>query len=199
MLFSSNIFIFAFLPLVLIIYYIINPKFRNVFLLIASLVFYGWGEPKFVFVMLLSIIMNYIFGLLVYHFRRKPIARLSVVLMLVFNLGIMFIYKYLNFAISNINGIFGDILPQTAILLPIGISFFTFQAISYVLDVYRGSVKVQKNPLNIGLYISLFPQLIAGPIVRYETIAKEIVSRKETFWTFLPASSVLYWVFAKKC
>jgi D-alanyl-lipoteichoic acid acyltransferase DltB (MBOAT superfamily) len=188
MLFSSNIFIFAFLPIVLIIYYIINPKFRNIFLLIASLIFYAWGEPKFVFIMIMSIIANYLFALLIHYVKnrtkKKIYVRLSIAFMLIFNLTIMFIFKYLNFTLSNINNVFGNILPQSNIILPIGISFFTFQAISYVMDVYRGNGEVQKNPLNVGLYISLFPQLIAGPIVRYETVAKEIGTRKETFSEF---------------
>ena len=188
MLFSSNLFVFAFLPIVLIVYYIINPKFRNIFLLIASLFFYAWGEPKFVIVMLFSILVNYMFALIVHSLqkssKKKALIRLSIVLMLVINLGIMFIYKYLNFTISNLNSLFGNILPQTHIVLPIGISFFTFQAISYVLDVYRGNGEAQKNPMNVGLYISFFPQLIAGPIVRYETIAREIKTRKETFFDF---------------
>lgn len=184
MVFSSSIFIFIFLPFVLFFYYIILKKrnIRNVFLLLVSLGFYAWGEPLFVSIMILSIIANYIFGLLIDKYRAsKRNSTLILVLMLVFNLGIMFIFKYLVFTINNINSIFLLNISLPHIVLPIGISFFTFQAISYVIDVYRGHGSAQKNPLNVGLYISIFPQLIAGPIVRYETIADQITNRRETF------------------
>ncbi len=183
MLFSSTPFLFLFLPTVLFIYYVFflkNLPLKNVFLLIASLLFYAWGEPRFVLVMMLSIIVNYGFGVLVGRSRR----RLWLILMLSFNLGILFIFKYLLFTIGNLNGLFGFALPMPDIVLPIGISFFTFQAVSYVLDVYRGRVEVQKNPLYVGLYIAFFPQLIAGPIVRYATIADQIENRHENFSDF---------------
>ncbi len=187
MIFSSSIFIFAYLPIVLLIYFIVlrSIKLRNIFLVIVSLLFYAWGEPRFVFVMLLSIMLNYVFGILVDKYRdNKLISKLSLTLMVIFNLTIIFIYKYLMFTISNINKIAGTnfIIPEIA--LPIGISFFTFQAISYVIDVYRKNGEVQKNPLNVALYISFFPQLIAGPIVRYETVAEQIKYRKETLEDF---------------
>ena len=135
---------------------------RNYFLLLASLIFYAWGEPKFVFVMIASITANYVFGVLLGRKKSKSILVLSMAV----NIGILFIFKYLNFAVSNIDHIFNDLIPQTSIELPIGISFFTFQAMAYVIDVYRGNVRCQRNPFYLGLYISLFPQLIAGPIVR---------------------------------
>lgn len=156
---------------------------QNVFLLIASLVFYGWGEPKFVFAMLGSIIINWFFGILVDDFKKqnKPTnAKICIGLDCLLNLGMLFIFKYLNFTSEIICSVFGKNSPIPQIALPIGISFFTFQAMSYVLDIYRERGKVQKNILNVGLYIAFFPQLIAGPIVRYETVAEEIKHRKET-------------------
>ena len=185
MVFSSSIFLFAFLPICLLGYNLLDNRFRNIFLLILSLVFYGWGEPKFIFIMIVSIFINYLFGLGVDKFRRKKaIAYILITLMLAWNIVIFFIYKYLNFAITNINNFMGTEIPLTKFVLPIGISFFTFQAISYVIDVYRENGKVQKNPLNVALYITFFPQLIAGPIVRYETVANEINCRKVTINDF---------------
>ncbi|MGN1127152.1 MAG: MBOAT family O-acyltransferase [Ruminococcus sp.] len=188
MLFASTVFIFAFLPAVLLLYYVVLKKFRtaqNILLLVASLLFYAWGEPKYVLIMILSIIMNYIFGLLVDKFRSSKVkSRLVIALTVVFNLGVLYIFKYLMFTIENINSIAGLHLSVPNIVLPIGISFFTFQAMSYVIDVYREKGEAQKNPLNVGLYMSFFPQLIAGPIVRYETVAYQIKHREESFEKF---------------
>lgn len=188
MLFASTVFIFAFLPTVLLLYYVVLKKFRtaqNILLLVASLLFYAWGEPKYVLIMILSIIVNYLFGLLVDKFRAsKTKSRLVIALTVVFNLGVLYIFKYLMFTIENINSITGLHLSVPNIVLPIGISFFTFQAMSYVIDVYREKGEAQKNPLNVGLYISFFPQLIAGPIVRYETVAYQIKHREESFEKF---------------
>ena len=187
MLFSSSTFLFLFLPVVIVVYYTIlkkNRTLQNVFLFLASLLFYAWGEPAFVFVMLLSIFANYIFGLGVYKFRDNKIkSRIILALTVVFNLGILFVFKYLSFVIENISNIPGINVSVPKITLPIGISFFTFQAMSYVIDVYRGE-EVQKKPLNVGLYIAFFPQLIAGPIVRYKTVANQIQNRRETFDDF---------------
>ena len=181
MLFSSPIFLFAFLPVTLAGYYLLDRKFKNIFLLIMSLIFYAWGEPKFIFIMLISIMANWLFGLAVDKFRdNKRAAHGYLTLMVLWNVSIFFVYKYLNFTITNVNALFGTTFPLTKFVLPIGISFFTFQAMSYVFDVYRGNGSVQKNPLNVALYITFFPQLIAGPIVRYETVANEIKNRKET-------------------
>lgn len=186
MVFSSTIFLFVFLPFTLLGYYLINPRFRNVFLLIVSLFFYAWGEPKFVFVMIFSIFMNYLFGLFVDKYRdNKKKAYFIIFVTVAFNVTLFFIFKYLNFTIRNLNLLFDDAIPQTDIALPIGISFFTFQAMSYVFDVYRRNGEVQKNPLNVALYVSFFPQLIAGPIVRYETVSNDIKNRKETFQDFV--------------
>ena len=184
-LFSSLPFLIVFLPVVLFGYFVVLRKWRvaqNVFLLLASLVFYAWGEPKFVFVMIGSILFNWLMGLLIDRCRDKKAAKALVALDVAGNLGLLFVFKYLMFTLNNINSLFGTSLTVPTITLPIGISFFTFQAMSYVLDVYRGDGKVQKNPLYVGLYISLFPQLIAGPIVRYQTVAEEIENRRET-WT----------------
>ena len=187
MLFSSTTFLFFFLPIVLILYYTVCRKSRmlqNVFLFLASLLFYAWGEPIFVLVMLLSIFMNYVFGLAINKYKdKKSTAKVFLFITAVFNLGILFIFKYLAFVIENINNLSGADFYVPQIALPLGISFFTFQAMSYVIDVYRGE-QVQKNPLNVGLYIAFFPQLIAGPIVRYETVAYQIQCRKETFDDF---------------
>lgn len=187
MLFSSTIFLFAFLPMVWIGYFLLRPfrRLSNLFLLVASLFFYAWGEPIYVFLMIASIIMNYFFGL-----RAEKVDQGSkqgqwlMFWMLFYNVGILFIFKYLAFTISFVNSQGGYHFPIPTILLPIGISFFTFQGISYVVDVYRKTDKAQRNILNVGLYIAFFPQLIAGPIVRYNTIAQEIESRRENWDDF---------------
>ncbi len=186
MVFSSTIFLFMFLPATLLGYYLIRHELRNVFLLLMSLLFYAAGEPKFVFVMLLSIVANYLLGLLIWYSKNKTIwfQRVFLIFSLFVNLGILFYYKYYDFAIGNINSLFGSEVSLRHIVLPIGISFFTFQGMSYVLDVYLGKSEVQKNPINVALYIALFPQLIAGPIVRYSDINKEIVSRRENIDDF---------------
>lgn len=189
MLFSSSVFLYLFLPVTLVGYYLLkfNRKLQNVFLLIVSLFFYAWGEPKFVLIMLASIFMNWLFGLMaVKQKESKPkLAKLVIGVTVVFNLAILFVFKYLSFSIATVKSIFDLNTNVPNIALPIGISFFTFQAMSYVIDVYRGKGEVQKNILNVGLYISFFPQLIAGPIVRYETIAQQINDRKETLNDFV--------------
>lgn len=197
MLFSSLTFLILFLPSVLLIYYIPlkrSRRLQNYFLFIASLFFYAFGEPWFVFVMIGSIIFNFLFGLLVAHHKRRWV----IVLMLLTNLGILFIFKYLMFTVKNINLLFNTSLSTGTILLPIGISFFTFQAISYVMDIYRDKAEAQTNLLNVGLYISFFPQLIAGPIIRYETIALQIQGRKESFQLFSEGVSRFLLGFFKK-
>lgn len=183
MLFSSNLFLFLFLPIVIIVYYLLNKRFRNFFLLCASLLFYAWGEPRFVFVMIGSILFNYIMALLIHKVKLQKMRTVLLVLSIVGNLSILFVYKYLDFFIENINYL-GFNLPLQNIALPLGISFFTFQAMSYVIDVYRGSAKAQTHLQDIGLYISFFPQLVAGPIVRYQTIADQITHRQENFEDF---------------
>ena len=178
MVFSSLEFLFAFLPILCIIYFLVPKKFRgarNIVLLAFSLFFYWYGEPKYLVIMLASILANYAFGLAVHKKRSKAVLALAVAV----NIGILIYFKYTDFILSNVNRLFHTDLPLQEIIMPIGISFFTFQGLSYVFDVYYGKARVQKNPLNVALYISLFPQLIAGPIVRYETVAEEINLRHE--------------------
>lgn len=188
MVFSSLVFLALFLPVVLLLYYTVfrfNRTAQNVFLLLASIGFYGYGEPRFVFVLLTSCFANWGFGLIIDKFRdNKLYSKYTIIIMLIFNLSIIFVCKYLMFTLKNINFITGLNMSVPNITLPIGISFFTFQAISYVIDVYRGHGEAQKNPLNVALYIAFFPQLVAGPIVRYETIAEQIKYRKETIELF---------------
>lgn len=188
MLFSSEVFLFVFLPAVLLGYYILKPlgkPLQNIFLLIASLIFYAWGEPRFVIIMITSIVANYIFGLLVGRFKdKKGIKRLFLILSIIYNVSILFVFKYLVFSVTNINSIFSLHLPVPNIVLPIGISFFTFQSMSYVFDVYKGTEESQKNIIDLSLYIALFPQLIAGPIVRYNTVAYQIRHRQESVSMF---------------
>ena len=184
MLFSSTTFLYCFLPVVLFFNFVVLRKSRtlqNVFLLLASLLFYAWGEPRFVFVMIASIVVNWWFGWMIGRKReRARLCRLLLFLDVAFNLAILFVFKYLGFAGRVLDRLLGAQFPVPEIALPIGISFFTFQAMSYVIDVYRQKGEAQTNICNVGLYISFFPQLIAGPIVRYETIAREIRERKET-------------------
>lgn len=188
MLFSSTVFIYLFLPAVLFFYFVVFRKSRllqNIFLLFASLFFYAWGEPKFVLIMLASIIINWAFGLVISRKRdNNNICKAVIVLDVLFNLTILYVFKYLTFTGSIIKSIFSVDLHIPDIALPIGISFFTFQAMSYVIDVYSQRGEVQTNILYVGLYISSFPQLIAGPIVRYETVADEIKNRRENLNDF---------------
>lgn len=187
MLFSSPIFLFAFLPIVFAVYY--GPlrssrRGQNLFLLLASLFFYGWKEPVFVLVMAGSILFNYLLGLWAAYCRRggKKTAP-AVAVAAVGNLSLLFVFKYLSFVLANLRGL-GAGVPVLDIALPVGISFFTFQALSYVLDVARGDAPCQKNPLHVGLYIAFFPQLIAGPIVKYRTVAEQIQNRRESWDSF---------------
>lgn len=202
MLFSSLIFVICFLPVVVLLYYTVLKKSRaaqNIFLFIASMGFYAWGEPRFVLLLALSIFANWLFGLTIDKFRNNKIqSKALVVLMLIFNISLIYYFKYLNFTLENANRLFHTDFNLTRIALPIGISFFTFQAISYVLDVYKEKVSVQNNILNFGLYLSFFPKLVQGPIVRYETIADQIVNRKETFQGFSEGVSRFMVGFGKK-
>ena len=181
MVFSSTIFLCVYLPLVLLGYYICPKKGRNLFLLIVSLVFYAWGEPKYVFLMIFSILVNYIFGRLMDKNRgRQKRMKLLLVLSVVIDLGLLSVFKYTDFVITNINAIFGSSFDLLNIALPIGISFYTFQAMSYTIDVYRDDVRVQKNLIDFGMYITMFPQLIAGPIVRYADVQDQLAERSVT-------------------
>ena len=182
MVFSSEVFLFLFLPITYLLYLVVrNHKVRNIILIIASLVFYAYGEPMAVLLMILSVVCNYLFGRAMANERiKKPVLIASVV----FNVGMLFVFKYLTYTLSLFKTVFHAGFSVPDIALPIGISFFTFQAMSYVIDVYREKGEVQTNILYVGLYISFFPQLIAGPIVRYETIADQIKNRKETIDDF---------------
>lgn len=219
MLFPSNIFLFCFFPVVLVLYYGLghvilrnNITVKNILLLIASLVFYAYGEKWYVLLLVGSILFNYVFGLLINRCDEKSAQKgiaavkhdridaqndvigqnnriageskigkkIVLIVAVIGNLGLLFLFKYLDFVLANCNRFFHTSIALTGIELPIGISFFTFQALSYVADVYRGTSKVQKNPIKLGLYISLFPQLIAGPIVRYETVEKQMSERRES-------------------
>ena len=204
MLFTSLEFLLLFLPLCLGVYYLMPPRWglRNYWLLAMSLGFYAWGEPSFVFVMLGSIAFNYVMAVFVSWVRTKKNTALALLVVAVAgNLAILGVWKYANFVTATLRAwmpVWQGAIPQTSFVLPIGISFFTFQAMSYVIDVYRGTVAVQKNPFYLALYIALFPQLIAGPIVRYSTVCAEIENRRTTMDDF--ASGVMRFLsgFAKK-
>lgn len=178
MLFTSITFLYYFLPLVLIFYFITPKKYRNIILLISSIIFYAYGEPKYVFLMLLEIIISYYGAILIDKYPRYKETILAIFITI--HLGLLCIFKYTNFLISNINNIFNSNISPLNIIMPIGISFYTFQIISYLVDVYRKKVSPQKNILTLATYISLFPQLIAGPIVRYKDINEELKNRTIT-------------------
>lgn len=180
MLFTSISFLYYFLPIVIIFYFIIPKKMRNFILLISSMVFYFYGEPKYIFLMLAEILIAYIGAILIDKYKKKSLLIASVSI----HIGLLCIFKYTDFIILNINQILNTNLSPLRIALPIGISFYTFQILSYVIDVYKGKVKVQRNILKLATYISLFPQLIAGPIVRYETIESELDNRNYNFENF---------------
>lgn len=180
MLFTSISFLYYFLPVVIVIYFIVPKKMRNVVILISSILFYFYGEPKYIFLMLAEILVAYIGAILINKYKKKALLTVTISI----HIGLLCIFKYTDFTIANVNFIFGTNLTPLRIALPIGISFYTFQILSYVIDVYKGKVKVQKSFLKLATYISLFPQLIAGPIVRYETIEEEIHNRKHSFKNF---------------
>ena len=184
MIFSSLSFLFFFLPLLLVIYYISKDNYKNYILLIFSLIFYSWGEPVYILLMILSIIINYIVAILIDKYKDKKIKKFILIIGILIDIGLLFYFKYSNFFIDILNNIFGLSYNITEIVLPIGISFYTFQEISYLVDVYLNRIKVQKNIFNLGTYISFFPQLIAGPIVRYKDIEKQLKKRSHTFEKF---------------
>ena len=180
MLFTSISFLYYFLPLVLIVYFIVPKKYKNLVLLLFSLLFYFYGEPKYILLMLFEILVAYIGAILIDKYKDKSILILTLFIPII----LLVVFKYTDFFISNINNIFNTNFKLLNIALPIGISFYTFQIISYVIDVYRGKVKVQKSFLKLATYVSLFPQLIAGPIVRYEVIEDELDNRTHSFENF---------------
>jgi alginate O-acetyltransferase complex protein AlgI len=182
--FSNLVFLFAFLPIVLFFYYIIKPELKNIFLLLASLIFYAWGEPQYVFLMLFSILINYLFGFGIDKFKSTLQKNIVLSISIIINIGILGYFKYSGFLIENINSLLNTNIEIKELPLPIGISFFTFQAMSYVIDVYRNNARVQKNIFSLALYISLFPQLVAGPIVRYNDVDEQISHRIVTLEKF---------------
>lgn len=184
MLFSSIPFLYYFLPLVLFFYFIAPKAFKNSVLLIFSLAFYAWGEPRYVFLMLATIGANYILGLLIEKFRGKPLSKVFMIVSVAASLAVLGYFKYADFFIENFNAVTGLSVKLLNIVLPIGISFYTFQILSYTVDVYRGRVMAQKNPVTLGTYIALFPQLIAGPIVRYSDVEKQLKERFHSFDKF---------------
>lgn len=187
MVFSSLLFLFRFLPIVLVFYFLAPKGFRNGILFFISLIFYAWGEPIYVVIMLFSTLVDYTHGRLVHKYKEMgemKKAKFFVLSSMIINLGLLGFFKYSDFFISNLNSWFGMEIPLLHLALPIGISFYTFQTMSYTIDIYRGDAKLQKNIISFGAYVALFPQLIAGPIVTYKTIAKELTDRKESFDLF---------------
>lgn len=184
MLFSSIPFLYYFLPIVVLVYFLSPKALKNSVLLLASLFFYAWGEPKYVLLMIATILIGYGSGLLINAFRGRVLSRLFLWLSVLINLGFLGYFKYADFFIENFNALFGLSVPLLRLALPIGISFFTFQVLSYTVDVYRGDVAVQKNPINLAAYVAMFPQLIAGPIVRYSDIAQQLEVRTHSFENF---------------
>lgn len=183
MVFSSTAFLLAFFPITLLLYFVIPGRaYKNILLLVLSLVFYAWGEPVYVGLMIISIIFNWAFSCLIE--RARPYAKLFLLLDVVANLLALCFFKYEGFLAENINFVLGTSIPDLDLPLPIGISFYTLQAISYVVDVYRQQIKAQQNPLYLGMYIAMFPQLTAGPIVRYSTIEDQILNRQENLRDF---------------
>ena len=184
MLFSSIPFLYYFLPLVLLFYFAVPKSLKNTVLLLFSLAFYAWGEPMYVFLMIATVGANYLLGLLIEKFRGRILSKIFVILSVALSLGVLGYFKYADFFIENFNAVTGLSVKLLGIALPIGISFYTFQILSYTVDVYRGDVKAQKNPITLGAYISLFPQLIAGPIVRYSDVEKQLNERIHSFDKF---------------
>lgn len=179
MVFSSLAFLYYFLPIVLLLYFVLPNKARNMLILISGLFFYAWGEPKYIFIMILSTAIDYTAGRLMDYFDKSPKKRTAFLLVsVIMNLGLLAVFKYSSFIITTVNSIFGTAIPDPQLPLPIGISFYTFQSMSYTIDLYLRNIKVQKNFISFTSYVSLFPQIVAGPIVRYEDVAKEIDDRE---------------------
>ena len=185
MVFSSIPFLYFFLPIVIILYFAVPKKFRNLILFLCSLMFYAWGEPIYVTIMLFSTVLDYTNGRLLERFEGCGKKRRAILIFdIIANLGILMFFKYSDFFISNINSLTGSQIGLLGLALPIGVSFYTFQTMSYTIDVYRHDAPAQKNIISFGAYVTLFPQLIAGPIVRYNTIAGQLNNRRESFSMF---------------
>ena len=184
MLFSSVTFLYYFLPAVLILYFLVPRALKNTVLLLASLIFYGWGEPKLLFLMIFTILMFYFCGLMIGKSESRMGRKLWLAVSVVISIGLLAVFKYADFFIGSFNAATGLSLPLLRLSLPVGISFYTFQSLSYTIDVYRGHVPAQKDPVSFGAYVALFPQLIAGPIVRYVDVARELDQRKHSWEEF---------------
>lgn len=199
MVFSSLVFMFAYLPITLLAYYLVPRQGRNIFLFIVNLIFYGWGEPKLVLLMVFNIFFNYIGGWLVDKYRADTKKKkLFLILTCVLDIGILAVFKYTGMITETLNMLPFLNIPELQISLPIGISFYTFQTMSYVIDVYRDDAPVSKNFINFGTYVALFPQLIAGPIVRYRDVAEQLVNRRETLEMFTRGVKLFMVGLAKK-
>lgn len=199
MVFSSLVFMFAYLPITLLAYYLVPRQGRNIFLFIVNLIFYGWGEPRLVLLMVFNIFLNYIGGWLVDKYRADAKKKkLFLILTCVLDIGILAVFKYTGMITETLNMLPFLNIPELQISLPIGISFYTFQTMSYVIDVYRDDAPVSKNFINFGTYVALFPQLIAGPIVRYRDIAEQLVNRRETLEMFTKGVKLFMVGLAKK-
>ena len=199
MVFSSLVFMFAYLPITLLAYYLVPRQGRNIFLFIVNLIFYGWGEPKLVLLMVFNIFFNYIGGWLVDKYRADAKKKkLFLILTCVLDVGILAVFKYTGMITETLNMLPFLNIPELQISLPIGISFYTFQTMSYVIDVYRDDAPVSKNFINFGTYVALFPQLIAGPIVRYRDVAEQLVNRRETLEMFTKGVKLFMVGLAKK-
>lgn len=184
MIFSSVIFLYYFLPCVLLLYFISPKKIKNLVLLSASMFFYWWGEPKYTLLIVFTILLGYIHGILIDKFRGKTASKVFLISSLTMSIALLGFFKYADFIVKNTNAIFGSSIPLLKVALPIGISFYTFQILSYTIDVYRGNAMVQKNFVNLATYVVLFPQLIAGPIVRYTIVEEELKNRTHSFENF---------------
>ncbi len=201
MVFSTPVFLFGFLVLTLLVYYTMPLKWRNAVLLCSSLFFYFWGEQKYIIIMLLSVLIDYSHGWLVDHFKKKnadKLAKMAVASSVIFNLAILFVFKYWDFAAGSLNKIDGIDLPILGAALPLGISFYTFQTMSYTIDVYRGDAQRQKNLLRFGTFVTLFPQLIAGPIIKYKDVGEQINHRIHSVERFASGVYIFMTGLAKK-
>ena len=180
MVFSDLIFLYFFLPIFFVCYFLVKNRFKNFVLLFFSLIFYGWGEPKFLFLMVISVLQTYIFGILIEKYRYTKLKNVFSLISIVLSFSLLVIFKYADFIIGSINSVFSSSVPLVHLALPIGISFYTFQTASYIIDVARGETKAQRSFVNLAAYVTMFPQLIAGPIVRYSDINERLENRNHT-------------------
>lgn len=189
MLFSSISFLYYFLPILLVVYFLTPRKGKNVVLLLASLLFYFWGEPSYTILLVASVLSGYVHGLIIDRYRGTKWSKAALISAIVISVGLLVVFKYADFIIDTLNGVLNAKIPLLKLALPIGISFYTFQLLSYIIDLYRGQTKVQKSFIKLATYVALFPQLIAGPIVRYSTVAQELESRTHSLSGFSRGSA----------